>query len=260
MPSLSTNQVVDIDITLDPPAALRMARRAAARALSRIRAACCSDSAEEIAADAVALLLEKNMPLLQRSVFSTVKHLAQRAACRFASGRDGITVPLPEEDDARAGLDCSAQEEGAAAPAETFSRTFADGSIAWLAGSFCEADINDFTLVRPDGATLRGRVALDAAHRVLLEERHGASGSRHAGNARRAVEALPRDARLLAVSGLPWRDALAQLAQEGIHISRDGLRSGQRAARLRCMGLTAHEAARFSGAHTGRGAHSGARA
>lgn len=260
MPNLSTNQVIDIDIALDPSAALRVARRAAARALSRARAACASDSAEEIAADAVALLLEKNMPLHARSVFSTVKHLAQRAACRFASGRDGTTVPLPEEDDAPGGLDCSAQEEGAAAPAETFSRTFADGSMAWLAGAFCEADIIDLTLSRPDGSTLRGRAALEAAHRLLIEERHGAAGSRHARYARRAVESLPRDAQLLAVSGLPWQEALAQLAHLGIHISRDGLRSGQRAARLRCMGLTAHDAARFSKAHPGRGAHTGARA
>ena len=34
------------------------------------------------------------------------------------------------------------------------------------------------------------------------------------------------------------------LAERGVHVSRDGLRSGQRAARLRCMGLAAHDGAR----------------
>jgi len=98
------------------------------------------------------------------------------------------------------------------------------------------------TLERPDGAVLRGRAALEVAHRLLLEERHGAAGPRQASNARRAVAALDRDALLLSVVGLPWQEALARLAAQGVVVTRDGLRSGQRAARRRCMGLAAHGA------------------
>ena len=237
------------DPVTDPAAALRLANKAAARAL-RCRA---HGRARDVAADALLLLLEKRKPFCRSSIVATVKHLARRASRRAA-----LEQPLPA--DWREGegdpAEASAPEtsEPPAPRGQPFSRTFADGSTARIDGGLCEADVAALTLERADGSVLRDREALHAAHRLLLAERFGAGGARQAVNARRAATALSRDALLLAVAGLPWREALARLAAQGVHVSRDGLRSGQRAARLRCAGRAAHERSRAPDLHGSGGA------
>jgi hypothetical protein len=230
------------DTVIDAVAALRLANQAAASALGY--RGC--DGARDVAADALVLLLEKKKPFHRWSILATVKHLARRALRIAASTRPAPAPSLPEgEDDDLVEASWDAPEESGppSEPALPFSRTFADGSTARLDGALCEADVADLTLEHPDGSVLRGGEALDAAHRLLLAERYDTAGAQHAGNARRAVAALPRDALLLSVAGLPWREALARLATHGIHVSRDGLRSGQRAARRRCAGRSAHDQA-----------------
>ncbi|AUX41726.1 uncharacterized protein SOCE26_031490 [Sorangium cellulosum] len=229
---------------VEPATALRLANKAAARARRHPNA----DDARDVAADALVLFLEKKRPLCERSILAAIKHLTRRASRRAALDWAARALARQEEESdlAQASLDAP---DGSGPPAERgqpFSRTFADGSTVRLDGALCEADIVDLTLERPDGSVIRGREALDAAHRSLLAERASACGARQVGNARRAVAALSRDALLLSVVGLPWQEALAQLAAHGVHVSRDGLRSGQRAARLRCMGLAAHGTRRGS--------------
>ena len=102
------------------------------------------------------------------------------------------------------------------------------------------ADIPALKLRLRDGAVLCGHAALEGAQRLLLEERHRGAAPGQTSNARRAVAALERDALLLSVAGVPWREALDRLAAQGVVVTRDGLRSGLRAARRRCMGLAAH--------------------
>jgi hypothetical protein len=239
---------------VDPVAALHLANQAATRKLRHDS----SDGARDVAADALALLLEKKKPFHRWSILAAVKHLARHASRLTPSARPAPASLLSEgeEEPTEASVAAPQEDELPIAQAQRFSRTFADGSIARLDGALCEADAADLTLERADGSVLRGREALDAAHRLLLAERSGAGGARQAGNARRTVTALSRDALLLSVTGLPWREALARLAERGIHVSRDGLRSGQRAARRRCMGLAAHDGARA--ATPDRGARSAA--
>ena len=232
------------DAALDPAAALDLARRAARRSLRRLHAAA-SDDAQDLAAEAIATLLRRAMPLLPRSVRATVRHLARRNAARLARW-----VPLDPGDAASGAapwdhLTSPADAEPPdGAPPPPLSRTFADGSRARIDGALCEADVAALALEAPDGAVLRGREALARAHRLLIEERRRARAPGQAANACRSVTALSRDAALLSVCGLPWQEALALLEAQGLLLTRDGLRSGQRAARLRCMGLTAHDAAR----------------
>ena len=238
-----------LEAELGPAAALELAQRAARRSLRRLRAAG-SDEAQDLAADAIATLLRRALPLRPRSVLATVKHLSRRDAARLACWApldpgDALSEAQPWD----RGVTASDPEDPEPAPAQPLSRSFADGSTARLDGALCEADIAALTLEGPDGAVLQGREALARAQQLLVEERRHAQAPGQAANARRSVGALNRDAALLSVCGLPWRDALALLSAQGISLTRDGLRSGQRAARLRCMGLTAHDAARSSRDH-----------
>jgi hypothetical protein len=227
------------DAVVEPVMALQVASRAAARALRHGG----SDVARDVAAGALALLLEKKMPLSPASICATVKHLARRGSRLAALARPAPAPPTleGEEDLAEIRVDAPEVSGSAREPAPPFSRTFACGSIVRLDGAICEADLPDLTLERPDGSVLRGRDALSAAHRLLLAERSSAAGEQQAGNTHRAIEALSRDALLLSVAGLSWQEALARLAGLGVHVSRDGLRSGQRAARRRVRGLAAHD-------------------
>lgn len=223
------------DAPLDPEAALVLANRAARSALRR-KAALDSDAAHDVAADALLVLLRRTIPFRRPSVLAAVKHVARkrtRGACRRTSLESDIPEPIPADE----------PEPAAGGPA---SRTFRDGSTARLDGEPCEANMEALTLEAPDGSITLGREALRRAQRLLLEERCRAVAPDplRAHNARRAVAALERDALLLSVSGLPWRAALDQLAAAGVVVTREGLRSGQRAARLRCMGLAAHDRAR----------------
>lgn len=227
-----------LEAAVDPVTALRLASQAATRALRHGG----SDVARDVAAGALTLLLEKKMHFSPRSIRATVKHLARRTA-RADLARPALAPSTLEGEDLLAEGPVDAPEESGLAgePEAPRSRTFACGSRVRLDGSLCEADISDLTLERADGSVLRDREALAAAHRLLLAERAcAAGGTQQGGNAHRANEALSRDALLLSVAGLPWQEALARLAGLGVHVSRDGLRSGQRAARRRCMGLAAH--------------------
>lgn len=250
------------DVVLDPGCALGLANRAAQRALSRICPASASAAARDIAADALALLLEKRKSLVRRTILATIKHLVRRHASRLVAGLQLRRTQEPSEEEEKAAVSPTLDDPEAhePTPAQPLSRTFADGSTArlgevtWterLDGSVCEADIDDLMLRRPDGSILYGRAALHAAHQLLLEERRGSARQNQAGNVGRAIAALRRDALLLSVVGLPWQEALARLRAAGVHITRDGLRSGQRAARLRCMGLAAHNTVAARTPHTG---------
>jgi hypothetical protein len=223
---------------LEPAAALELARRAAGRALRWSEHA---DAARDIAADALVVLLERSISFAPRSIVAAAKHLARKHTLR----------PRPRElldperqlsgVDPSDGIQLSRDAGEPAIPAlEPRIRAFFDGSTAQLEGDLCMADIPALRLRRSDGAVLCGHAALEGAQRLLLEERHRGA-SCHASNARRAVAALERDALLLCVAGLPWREAIARLAAQGIVVTRDGLRSGLRAARRRCMGLAAHD-------------------
>ena len=225
----------DPEVPLDPAAALLLANRAARRVRGRVTVLE-PEAARDIAADALVVLLERAIPLRRRSVLAAVKLVACNLAARRTTRQEADLADWWAHASAVEGAD-----EPERARASPLSRTFKEGSTARLDGVPCEADVEALALEAPDGSVTRGREALRRAHRLLLEERClEGNPSNGPQNARRTVEALERDAHLLSVVGLPWRVALERLAATGVVVTRDGLRSGQRAARLRCMGLTAH--------------------
>jgi len=231
----------ELEAPLDPAAALKLAKHAARRALVR-SATRDSDAMHDVAAEAIVVLLRRAIPLRRPSVLVAVKYVARKITTRRVSW--AILEELTAELSARqhpAPDEKGEEERDLSCP---LSRTFRDGSTARLDGEPCEADVEALTLEAPDGSVTRGQEALRRAHRLLLEEQRRPDAPLWAFNAQRVTTALERDAQLLSVVGLPWRVALERLAASGIVVTRDGLRSGQRAARLRCMGLTAHDAAR----------------
>ncbi|MFZ6185227.1 hypothetical protein [Nannocystis pusilla] len=220
-------------VQLQPAAALELARRVARQALRSSGGLGHADAARDIAADALVVLLERSISFAPRSVVAAAKHLARKHALR-----PRLSALIDQEREL-ADVDPS-EEIPLRRDVEPRVRAFFDGSTAQLEGELCTADIPALKLRRSDGAVLCGHAALEGAQRLLLAERHRGAAPCQASNARRAVAALERDALLLSVAGLPWREALDRLAAQGVVVTRDGLRSGLRAARRRCMGLAAH--------------------
>jgi hypothetical protein len=229
-----------------PADALRLALRLARRAIGRRHRGAFFD-AEDVAASTLLHLLEHHALLCPGELASGVlRELHRRSERARVDRRLNQHMLALAETCLRA--DDADPADGIAetgAPSEWIVRQFRDGSRAIVRGNAeCEADLDQLLVVLPNGAEIRGVAARQWAHEALLRDRHATERPQQTSNARRAAVALARDALLLSVAGLPWREALDRLKAVGVNVSRDGLRSGLRAARLRCAGKAAHARAR----------------
>lgn len=227
--------------------ALAIARRMSQAALRNSRH--CPCDIEDVAANALLRSYDESEPITAQAIAKNVRReawrwIARRRAERRFRRRLGFLACATESSPGNDGDD-SASDAAEQIEKARYRRSFADGSQVQVAThAACAADLAALELKLPNGRLLHGEEAQKRAHFALLLEVRRQERPQQTSNALRAAHALSRDSLLLSVAGLPWQEALPALAAKGVVLSRAALRSGLRAARLRCAGKTAHDRCR----------------
>lgn len=227
---------------LTPGEALQLAVHFARR-LTRAPTRYAVFDVEDIAASALLDLIEGRVRLDSDAIRSGVLRASRLQSSRIrAERRVRARLAGASENDGQPGEIAPAESDELHAGAAR--RVFRDGTTAIANSNRSVTEPEQLIVILPSGAELRGSDAWRCAQEALLRDRGTAGRAQQTSNAQRAAAALTRDALLFSVAEMPWREALERLRQAGVTVSRDGLRSGLRAARLRCAGKAAHSRSR----------------
>lgn len=221
--------------TLDASDALDYAIRAARSALVKHGADVAVD-VEDVASEAVCRIVSRGLDMTAQTVAASVRNVMHEYwRARYAKRALSLDV---ETDDGASMLDTlSAQTDPDAD--ERMIETVVCGLTLRVPMDRHGMDVARAVVMDAGGAVLG--TGADGVRALESVRRQAERGTAH-GAGVQSARATDRDAAVLNVEGMAWRDALATLETQGITLSRGALREAQRVARRRLAGLTARKA------------------